>query len=75
MALSDTARRILTEAGQHDLRLDAPLKHLPSAACNAALRNMLKGREYPALPDFLRAHQPRLAAAVSRVQFGTAHGR
>ena len=43
MALSDTALRVLTEAGQHDLRLATPPKHLPAAACNAVLRSLLKG--------------------------------
>jgi hypothetical protein len=43
MALSDTAVRVLTEAGQHALRLATPPKHLPAAACNAVLRSLLKG--------------------------------
>jgi Protein of unknown function (DUF3489) len=43
MALSDTALRVLTEAGQNPLRLATPPKHLPAAACNAVLRSMLKG--------------------------------
>ena len=43
MALSDTALRVLTEAGQHALRLATPPKHLPAAACNAVLRSLLKG--------------------------------
>jgi hypothetical protein len=43
MALSDTAIRVLTEAGQHAFRLATPPKHLPSAACNAVLRSLLKG--------------------------------
>jgi hypothetical protein len=43
MALSDTALRALTEAGQHPLRLATPPKHLPAAACNAVLRSLLKG--------------------------------
>ena len=43
MALSDTALRVLTEAGQHPLRLATPPKHLPAAACNAVLRSLLKG--------------------------------
>src|SRR3954466_11582017 len=43
MALSDTAIRVLTEAGQHTLRLATPPKHLPVATCNAVLRSLLKG--------------------------------
>src|SRR3954447_24688821 len=43
MALSDTALRVLTEAGQHALRLATPPKHLPVAACDAVLRSLLKG--------------------------------
>lgn len=43
MALSDTALRILTNAGQHALRLATAPKHLPAAACNAVLRSLLKG--------------------------------
>ena len=43
MALSDTALRVLTEAGQNPLRLATPPKHLPAAACNAVLRSLLKG--------------------------------
>ncbi len=43
MALSNTALRVLTEAGQHALRLATPPKHLPAAACNAVLRSLLKG--------------------------------
>src|SRR3954466_4249760 len=43
MALSDTAIRVLTEAGQHTLRLATPPKHLPAAACNAVLRSLLNG--------------------------------
>jgi hypothetical protein len=43
MALSGTAFRVLTEAGQHPLRLAMPPKHLPAAACNAVLRSLLKG--------------------------------
>jgi hypothetical protein len=42
MALSDTARRILTEASQHPLRLAAPPNKLPAAACRAVLNNLLK---------------------------------
>jgi hypothetical protein len=42
MAFSDTARRVLTEAGQHALQLAAPPKHLPAAACNAVLRSLMK---------------------------------
>ena len=41
MALSDIALRVLTEAGQHALRLATPPKHLPAAACNAVLRSLL----------------------------------
>src|SRR3954451_19425960 len=43
MALSDTALRVLAEAGQHPLRLATPPKHLPVATCNAVLRSLLKG--------------------------------
>jgi hypothetical protein len=43
VALSDTALRVLTKAGQHVLRLATPPKHLPAAACNAVLRSLLKG--------------------------------
>jgi hypothetical protein len=43
MALSDTALRVLTDAGQHALRLATSPKHLPAAACNAVLRSLLKG--------------------------------
>jgi hypothetical protein len=43
MALSDTALRVLAEAGQHPLRLATPPKHLPAAACNAVLRSLFKG--------------------------------
>ena len=43
MALSDTARRVVTEASQHPLRLATPPKQLPTAACNAVLRSLLKG--------------------------------
>jgi hypothetical protein len=43
MALSETALRVLTDAGQHALRLATPPKHLPAAACNAVLRSLLKG--------------------------------
>jgi hypothetical protein len=43
MALSDTAIRVLAEAGQHALRLATPPKHLPAAACSAVLRSLLKG--------------------------------
>src|SRR3954452_7896547 len=56
MALSDTAPRVLTEAGQHALRLAAPPKHLPAAACNAVLRSLLKGgyvEECPAPCEYI----------------------
>jgi hypothetical protein len=43
MALSDTALRVLTEAGQHASRLATPPRHLPAAACNAVVRSLLKG--------------------------------
>src|SRR4051812_38952384 len=43
MALSDTALRVLTDAGQHALRLATSPKHLPAAACNAVVRSLLKG--------------------------------
>src|SRR4051794_40246744 len=42
MALSDTARRVLTEAVQHPLRLATPPDKLPTAACRAVLNNLLK---------------------------------
>ena len=56
MALSDTAIRVLTEAGQHALRLATPPKHLPAAACNAVLRSLLKGgyvEECPAPLEYI----------------------
>src|SRR5688500_2629973 len=56
MALSDTALRVLTEAGQHPLRLATPPKHLPAAACNAVLRSLLKGgyvEECPAPLEYI----------------------
>jgi hypothetical protein len=56
MALSDTALRVLTEAGQHVLRLATPPKHLPAAACNAVLRSLLKGgyvEECPAPIEYI----------------------
>lgn len=56
MALSDTAIRVLTEAGQHPLRLATPSKHLPGGACNAVLRNLLKGgyvKECPAPFEYI----------------------
>ncbi|WP_431266940.1 DUF3489 domain-containing protein [Dankookia sp. P2] len=43
MALFDTAIRVLTDAGQHPLRLATPPKHLPAAACSSVLRSLLKG--------------------------------
>jgi hypothetical protein len=43
MVLSDNALRVLTDAGQHALRLATPPKHLPTAACNAVVRSLLKG--------------------------------
>jgi hypothetical protein len=42
MVLSDTARRILTKATQHPLRLAAPPAKLPAAACRAVLNSFLK---------------------------------
>src|SRR3712207_5147710 len=42
MALSHTARRILTEASQHPQRRAVPPAKLPAAACRAALNNLLK---------------------------------
>jgi hypothetical protein len=43
MALSDTALRLLTQAGLHPLSLATPPKHLPAAACNVGLRSLLQG--------------------------------
>jgi hypothetical protein len=42
MALSDTARRILTEAAQHPLRVAAPPERLPITACLSVLNSLLK---------------------------------
>jgi hypothetical protein len=42
MALSDTARRILTEAAQHPMRLASPPDKLPTAAARAVLNILLK---------------------------------
>jgi hypothetical protein len=56
LALSDTALRVLTEAGQHALRLATPPKHLPAAACKAVLRSLLKGgyvEECPAPYEYI----------------------
>ncbi|WP_052389569.1 DUF3489 domain-containing protein [Belnapia moabensis] len=57
MALSDTARRILTEATQHALRLAAPPDKLPVAACRSVLASLLKQGyvEECAVPDELAA--------------------
>lgn len=42
MPLSDTARRILTEAARHPLRLAEPATKLPAAAARAVLNSLLK---------------------------------
>ena len=42
MAISDTARRILTDAAQHPHRLASPPEKLPAAACRALLNSLLK---------------------------------
>ncbi|NOG71270.1 DUF3489 domain-containing protein [Roseicella sp. DB1501] len=43
MAISDTALRVLADAGHHALRLVTPPKHLPAAACSSVLRSLLRG--------------------------------
>jgi hypothetical protein len=55
IALSDTARRVLTEAAQHPLRPAAPPDKLPAAACRSVLNSLLKQgyvEEWPAPMEY-----------------------
>ncbi|TDH58860.1 hypothetical protein E2C06_30425 [Dankookia rubra] len=62
MALSDTARRILTEATRHSLRLAAPADKLPTAATRG--KRPVTRRSTVRLPRRLR----RLAGSMAEAR-------